>query len=127
MYSRCILTLILFKMTRPDGGDRGNRGRLGHFSYTLRLLPRYFTQVFKNLPTDHQCCSVQNQYVSDFPHILDLNTTHEIVLLAKNVICKRNTLYKLLILVEYFVKTTRITPVRSVDSISARKVTYLTF
>ena len=67
MYSRCILTLILFKMTRPDGGDRGNRGRLGHFSYTLRLLPRYFTQVFKNLPTDHQCCSVQNQYVSDFP------------------------------------------------------------
>ena len=25
---------------------RGNRGRLGRFLFTLRLLPRYFTEVF---------------------------------------------------------------------------------
>ena len=36
--------------------NRGNWGRLGHFSNILCLLLKYFTQVFKSLHTDHQCC-----------------------------------------------------------------------
>ena len=46
--------------------SRGNRGRLGRFSYTLRLLPRYLTEVFKSLHRDHQCRWVQGQYINDF-------------------------------------------------------------
>ena len=43
--------------------SRRKQGRLGDFSNILCLLPRYVSQVFKSLLTDHQCCWVKNQYV----------------------------------------------------------------